>query len=395
MLALMTAALVQASAGAGVDTFTLAGGGSLTVMAINSPTTTMTLRFRAGLEDEYRTVNLCRIAREALLQANRRLKWASLRRGLFEANATLTTGSTIAGTSYTLTANNTDFPALMERLVSGILKPDLDPRGVARLIETPPAGFGVAEQLDTFAIGLVEREVTEQPAPLSANILSSYVAAAFGAANLDVFIAGEVDVERTRAVLDQFKGGKRRDTPRFQLAGSRNVTVRGRSEEDLLMMAFDRSNVDAMAALRTLTEVLTALLFEPLRNQGAAYSIIVYPYLSDWVNLLVLHIPVVDSQKFNFKTSVGSVLDVVRGEKLDPVIFEGARAKASQQLASEARDSTWVASCLTRTNGDARWCGPQSRPALATLSLETFNREAKRFLVGGFAYELHVRVVPP
>lgn len=367
------------------------GGARLVVAPGPTPIATVVIQFRTGLAAEDETESIARVSRQALLEANRKIDVRSLRERLFAANADLVTRSTWNRTSYTLTASSRDLDALLPDLLRALLQPQLDEARLQKLMKMQLPAVGTGSMFDGLGPTLVQRDRKEQgPAPLTLPVIKRHIATQFVPANADVLVAGGVDLEALKRSLSSLTGGRRVDERPLLLIASAETTLRGRREEHLVMSSFDRSNPTAMASLRTMSEVLNQAILEPLRKQGATYAVEVGPYLSAWANLLVILIPVGDSQKFDFKVVMSGALDPIKRSTVPKALFDAAHAHAVQLFEATLLDSRALASCLADSDGDARWCGPMAREALASLTLEAFHREATRFVTETIAYRVHV-----
>lgn len=388
---MISVVLAAVLASADLMEFQADGGARLVVAPATTPIATVVIQFRTGLNAEDETEAIARVSRQALLEANKKIELRSLRERLFAANAELVTRSTWNRTSYTITAGSRDLDALLPDLLRALLQPQLDERRLQKLMTMKLPAVGTGSMFDSLGPTLVQRDRKEQgPAPLTLPVIKRHIATQFVPANADVLVAGAVDLEALQRTLSSLTGGRRVEERPLLLIASAETTLRGRREEHLVMSSFDRSNPTAMAALRTLSEVLNQAILEPLRKQGATYSVEVGPYLSAWANLLIILIPVGDSQKFDFKAVMSGALDPIKRLAVPQTLFDAAHAHAVQLFEATLLDSRALAGCLADSDGDARWCGPMAREALASLTLDAFHRDATRFVTETFAYRVHV-----
>lgn len=388
---MITVLVAGVLATADLTEFQTDGGARLVVAPVPTPIATVVIQFRTGLNAEDETESIARVSRQALLEANRKIDVRSLRERLFAANADLVTRSTWNRTSYTITAGSRDLDALLPDLLRALLQPQLDEARLQKLMQAQLPAVGSGSTFDALGPTLVQRDRKEQgPAPLTLAVIKRHIATHFVPANADVLVAGEVDLEALKRSLLSLTGGRRVEERPLLLTASSETTIRGRREEHLFMSSFDRSNPTAMASLRTMSEVLNQAILEPLRKQGATYAVEVGPYLSAWANLLIILIPVGDSQRFDFKVMMSGALDPIKSGTVPKALFEAAHAHAVQLFEATLLNSKALAGCLSDSDGDPRWCGPNAREALASLSLESFHREATRFVTETFAYRVHV-----
>jgi predicted Zn-dependent peptidase len=300
------------------------------------------VRFHVGSFDDDQEYGRTRFTQRALVDANSALG-ASFLEDVYAANATLELRTGLRECAFVLTAPKASFSKLATRLLDGLTSPRLDKKRFDRArrltLDDQHIGGGLDAIISMVAGEVLLTEVSKgggdyrnpplgdraSVAELKPADLERHAATFFVPANASIAAVGPLDKKLNKA-LQKLRGGKRNEVKRGDTAGlPRELERYAPREMHLHAQVLELTSTKDVAVARVLEALVYDRMMWRLRWKGVTYGPYVGVHPFDWLDLLVIFVPVSNSRE--------------RGVRVEPLLREYL-----DQLIVDVKDEDFIAS---------------------------------------------------
>ncbi|MEW5851361.1 MAG: insulinase family protein [Myxococcota bacterium] len=365
-----------------------------------TPDATLSIIFNAGSLDDGVASGITRLSQHMLLEANATADCRQFHQDVYESAATLSVETTTRTASFTLTGDREHFPALAQRLLRLVLSPKLVAKGLGRakrLTLNDELVGGSMNDLLRFIAASVILEGAEDGAdyasspygdPLVVRDLTladvtKHVAKRFSPANATVIATGAFDRELIEGTVATLSGGKARGAfkrsnikPMLPMRFDKMM----RRELHMQVQLMELETPRQVAAARILAPLLNDHIMWRLREQGITYSTMTFPAVQEWLDFVVMVVPVANAQDVRVDKMLADWLGKIREGSLDDAEYDASRSWAISEMHRADGESAALAGELTVGLGRVRWFEPAVEAELRTLTKAQFLETVKPWL---------------
>lgn len=366
-----------------------------------APDAVMIVSFPVGSVDDGIQSGLTRLSQHMLLDGNAGEAAGALRRDLYAAAAEIEITTEVRRSTFRLRAPRASFDALAGRLLQLLFQPKLDKRQLARCKqltlndELPPGGrahmlsflagsvimtegggasgadftnepYGDDEVIPTLRFDDVERHVTEKLTP----------------ANATIILAGRFDASRMERAIRTYQGGSRRAPQRPDVKPYLPLRFEGRAPNEVYVQAHvvTLDSAEKAAAARLLAAILEERMQARLRKQGVSYALDAYVVRREWLDLLIIEVPVAPGVGVALETELRSMLGGVRDGTFLPGEFDRNKRFALAEMQRDDGDPARLADALLDSAGRISWHADEVRASLDSMAQAVFLAHARAWL---------------
>lgn len=360
----------------------------------------MVVSFAVGSVDDGIKSGLTRLTQHMLVDGNARERGGALRRDLYAAAADLEITTEVRRSTFRLRAPKAAFPALAERLLEALFRPKLDEKQLPRMKrltrndELVPGGredavsFLAGSLLMAEGGGEAGADYSNSPygdadviARLTFADVEEHARWKLTPANATVTFTGAFDGGRLARKVASYQGGERRPLARPDVTQYLPLAFDRASPRELYLQAHvvTLETPEQAAAARLLAALLEERLANVLRKKGVSHRLEAYVLRREWLDLLVVEVPITAGRGDGVDVELRSLLGALRDGSFAPGEFERNRAYALTQIARDDEDPARLASALDAA-GRATWHGEEVRAALEGMAQAVFLANARAWL---------------
>lgn len=379
---------------------------------------TLTILFHAGSADEGASKGLTRLAQHALLEANTAEDCTAFHRDVYAAAASLTLTTGVREAGFSLTARKDHFESLASRLLRLVLFPKVAERGLPRArrlaLNAQPRVEGTEPFLGVLAAAVSGKEANKgvqavddrnanaaEMAWLKKSKLADvdkFVGTRLVPANATVIITGAFNGAALQKILEKAKYGKSMRTPgpaRTDLDLALRTSTDGGGGAYLRAVGTPLKTPRDVAAVRLLASVLQDLTLWQLRHHGVANRSVVEPVIQDWMDGMLVVVPLVDGNDAQVGPLVEGVLQQLRGGELPDAVFQSNHAAVLKELHAADRDSAALAAQLAQGAGRISWYEPAVVREFTNMQKDRFLATVKPWMPEGGVTNVPPSPAPP
>lgn len=360
----------------------------------------MVVSFAVGSVDDGIQSGLTRLTQHMLIDGNARERSGALRRDLYAAAAELEITTEVRRTTFRLRAPKAGFTRLAERLLDALFEPKLDKRQLARMKrltrndELAPGGraeglsFLAGAVLMAEGGGAAGADYTNKPygdaeviARLTLADVEEHLRTKLTPANATVTLTGAFDAARLTRKVASYQGGERRTLTRPDVMPYLPLSFHRESPREVYLQAqvIALDTPEQAAVARLLAALLEERVEAALRQKGVSVRLAAYVLRREWLDLLVLEVPIIAGRGDGVDVELRALLGALREGAFAPDEFERNRAFALAALDRDDEDPARLADALDAA-GRATWHGEEVRAALEGMAQAKFLANARAWL---------------
>jgi predicted Zn-dependent peptidase len=354
-----------------------------------SSTGTIRIQFAAGAFDDEAQQGLTHLAQQAMLCANLVEPYERFVIDLFAADASVSIETGVRESAFTLTASSKDFDGLAHRFATMILSPRISDE---RLEEAKSRTVSSRSSNATLLVTLLARAVISDPGfgnnpdgdkdqirAMSADDVLTHIKKRLPPANATVIVTGGFNAQGMKAHLARFSGGAptRRPRPGGDLAG----TYHQKSYLEMHLVAYpiELKSPQSVAVAHMASTLLSEHIQREFRRLGIAYWASAFPIHREWLDGLIIALPIHSDRDLPVAAQLNHELDKVR-TKLSDQEFDRNKAYLLEHLKQIDRDSSMLAEELAAGGGDLEWYGPRIVSAIKDMTKDQFTEKVSPWL---------------
>lgn len=359
---------------------------------------TLFVRFHVGAFDDDQDYGRTRLTQRALIDANKVLGQDFLQ-DLYAAHATLELRTGARACAFVLTAPKAALNPLGRRLLKGLFSPRIDARKLDRArrltLDDQVLQDGVSHLISLTAGEILLSEVSPKGGDyrnpvygdrasvvaLKRSDVLEHVGRYFAPANASIAAVGPVD-DKLTATLKRLRGGRRHAVDRGDTASlPRTLERRSRREMHLHAQVLDLTSPQDVAAARVLEALVHDRIMWRLRQKGVTYGPYVAIHPFDWLDLLVIFVPVSRSRERGVRVEplLREYLDQILIQVKDEEFMAG-RDYVISQMPQIDQQPVALAEAIMRRNRRIPWHHDDVLTATRALTKEDFLRTIRQWL---------------
>ena len=359
---------------------------------------TLFVRFHVGAFDDDQDYGRTRLTQRALIDANTVLG-ARFLEDVYTAHATLELRTGVRDCAFVLTAPKASLNKLGVRLLEGVFSPRLNDKAIDRAkrltLDDQQLQVGANHLVQLTAGEVMLSEVSknggdyrnpilgdrESVVSLTRKDLTKHAATFFTAANASIAAVGPVDRKLT-AALKRLRGGSRHEIKRGDISSlPRKLERRSTREMHLHAQIMDLKSAKDVAVARVLQALVYDRVMWRLRDKGVTYGPYVQAHPFDWLDLLVIFIPVSNSRKRGVRVEplLRQFLDEILTQVKDEDFMAGRDYVVSDMLQVDHRPIE-LAEAIMRRNRRVPWHDDEVLKAARALNKEEFLHTIRQWL---------------
>lgn len=361
----------------------------------------MVISFPVGAVDDGIRTGLTRLSQHMLIDGNGQEPAGAFRRDLYAAAADLHITTDVRQSTFRLRAPRASFASLAPRLLSLLFDHKLEKKALARCKrltlndELPPGG---REDMLAFLAGSVimseggsdaGADFTNDPygdseviRRLGFDDVRQHVLSKLTPANATVVVTGAFDKKRLERALSRYGGGQRREPQRPDVAPYLPLSFERHAPRDVFVQAhvIELDTPEQAASARLLSAILEERLGASLRKKGVSYELDAFVVRKEWLDLLVVEVPVTAGRGVGLDTELRSLSGGMRDGTFLPGEFERNKRFALFDMQRDDEDTARLADALLDSAGRVSWHSEDVRAALDGMSQAMFLGHARRWL---------------
>lgn len=402
VLALVIASPLRAEPSESSDASTAYGSevirgskGQPVIILAPRPTETGTIRiqFRAGSFDDGFRSGLTRLTQFAMLSSNAVEPYERFILDLFAASGEVSLDTGIRESALTMTAPSSEFEALAERFARLCLAPRVLAAGFEAAKSRTLEGMdgGGTDELVTWLARTVVTEPGYANSPtgdkesirsMTLGDVAGHLAGPMSPANATVIVAGRFNVEKMRARLLSFHGGRRRAPAPIKTDLAGNYHQKSHLELHVVGYPMTLRSTRDIAAAHLAATILEERIQRQFRRLGIAYSSTAMPVHRDWLDFLLILLPIRSDGEAAASASENLAKEV---ESVRSGAFLGDELERNQsylleRFAQVDRDSRQLVREISMGGGDLEWFGPHVAAEVRAMSREQFLQTVRPWL---------------
>ncbi len=360
----------------------------------------MVVSFAVGAVDDGIQSGLTRLTQHMLIDGNAREPAGRLRQDLYAAAATLDVTTEVRRSTFRLRAPRRSFDALATRLLAALFAPKLEARSLPRCKrltlndEMPAAGrddllsFLAGSLILAGGGGASGQDFTNHPygdadviPRLGFADVEQHVLSKLTPANATIVVTGSFDAAKLERAIQAYQGGVQRPPRRPEALASLPLELERKAPREVYVQAhvIGLERAEQAAAARLLAAILEERLQARLRKKGVSYELDVYVVRREWLDLLVIEVPVGAGRGVGLDTELRALAGGVRDGSFLPGEFERNKRFAVAAMQRDDEVSARLADALL-DGGGAPWHSEEVLTALGGLSQAAFLGHARAWL---------------
>ena len=374
------------------------GKPALTLAPRDASLGTLFVRFHVGAFDDDQEYGRTRFTQRALVDGNAALG-AEFLEDLYAERATLEIRTGLRECAFVLTAPKASFSKLSTRLLKGLMSPSIDKKLFDRArrltLDDQHLGGGLATIITMVAGAVLLTEVSKgggdyrnppfgdrtSVVALKQRDLERHAKTYFVPGNASIAAVGPVD-KKLKKALKKLRGGDRNEVKRGDIAGlPRELERWSPREMHLHAQVLELTTAKEVAVTRVLESLVYDRMMWRLRWKGVTYGpyVGVHPY--DWLDLLVIFVPVSNSRERGVR------VEPLLREYLDQLIvdvndedFMASREHVVGRMLQIDNRPVELAEALMRQNRRISWHDDEVLKAVRGLTKDEFLSAVRQWL---------------